>query len=414
MARTRWVIGLALVASALLATALWLGERRQPTSDALLGGPVVPGLLDRLDTLEEVRVSAAGPETLVTLRREDDTWRVVERDGWPADVGQLRAWLLGLGQARQLEAKTALEKNYAQLGVAGLEHADSRGVRVDLSASGWSAALIIGHNNPNGRGSFVRHPDEAQSWLADSDLAIERDPARWLARSLVSIPESELVAVELARPDGGQRLERVDGEESESSWRLAPLPDGRQADETALYGVAGFLDGLRLEDVRRAPAPEDEPELVATFLRQDGLRVEVRLWPDTGEVAETVAMPWAQLRVDVDAEVSEAFHASELARDERALAAAKAPAPGEDAGTASPGQDEQAAAAADAGSEAAGDDQAEAVAPTGPRDLASRLAATGEEAEQLQARVEGWLFKLPAFKLANLRRPAEDLLQPAD
>lgn len=404
---------LAVLALGLLLAALWLSSQRQPVTG---GGHerLLPGLEALIAELDAVYISEAGPTRKVTLRKGERGWTVAERDDWPADVGQLRRWLLTLARARALEPKTRLAENYPVLGVADLDHPNSRGVLVEMVAGEERRVLIIGQNNPNGRGSYVRVPGEAQSWLADSDLAIERDPARWLARSLVSIPATEIVQVSLERAAGEDQEILRESEGEDASLILRPLPRGRKANETALYGVAGFLEGLRLEDVGRAEeATETEPELTAVFTRRDGLRVRVRLWPqpaaeDAGD-GTAVTLPWATLEAEVDEDRAAAYHQAELDRDLRAREAASEPAPG--AGDAEEA-DSTTAVGSGAGAEDAGAPTHDAGAEAPVADLDSRLAGTREEARLLDARFNGWRFRLPAFKLANLRRAPEDFLQP--
>lgn len=419
---------LAVAAAIVVSWAIWLNGSSRHESDGERRALLVPSLAEGLDSIQRLRITGPGAETLVTLVRSESGWVVAERDDWPADVGQLRGFLVGLSQARKLEAKTALSRNYSQLGVEDVGEPAGKGVRLDLNWPDASTSLIIGLNNPNGRGSFVRTPGQAQSWLTDTDLAVERNPARWLSRSLLSVSDSELASLSLEQPDG-ETLQLSRSEASDQDvWTLQPLADGRQANQTALAGAAGFLDGLRLEDVKRAEAPEDAPERVATFIRRDGVRIALRLWPDDAGQVQPGVMPWAAIDVDFDESLALEHHTMEWRKDQRALAAAQEPAPG--AGSADEVSDQPEwpepagdAAAAAGTSARSGDtddvpaepavatDDADAVSPSS-LDVAARVAASRAEAQALDARLDGWLFKLPAFKLASLRRETEDFLTP--
>lgn len=424
----RTLLVLAAAAAIVLGWAIWLNGSSRHESDGERRALLVPSLAEGLDSIERLRITGAGAKTLVTLARSESGWAVAERDDWPADVGQLRGFLVGLSQARKLEAKTALSRNYSQLGVEDVSEPAGKGVRLDLDWPDASTSLIIGLNNPNGRGSFVRTPGQAQSWLTDTDLAVERNPARWLSRSLLSVAASELAALSLEQSDG-KTLQLSRSEASDQDvWTLQPLPDGRQANQTALAGAAGFLDGLRLEDVKRAEAPEDAPERVATFIRRDGVRVSLRLWPDDAGQAQPGTMPWAAIDVDFDESLALEHHTLEWRKDQRALAAAKEPAPGAERADEVSDQPERPEPADEAGSAAeapdrsgdtddvpadpvAATDDADA-APPSALDVAARVAASRAEAQALDAKLDGWLFKLPAFKLANLLRESQDFLAP--
>ncbi len=434
------LLALAAAAVVLVGWAIWLAGSSGQGSDTERRQLLVPELSGQLESIERVRITGAGASTLVTLARGESGWEVAERDGWPADVGQLRGFLLGLSQARKLEAKTALSQNYRQLGVEDLAESDSKGVHLDLDWPDASRSLIIGLNNPNGNGSYVRVPGQAQSWLTDANLAVERNPARGLSRSLLSIPQAELQSLILELP-GEKTLQLTRTPSSDAdAWALTPLPDGREANQTALAGAAGFVDGLRLDDVQRADAPEDVPERIATFLRRDGLRLTLRLWPDPDTDGQVGTMPWAAIDVDVDDAQAQAYHAAEWEKDQRALAAAVEPtatAPDGDRASGGPTEAEpsdEARRPADGGAQVAagsmGDVPTESPVGAGDRPVEgvagqaggidapstlsvdARIAATQTEAQALEAKVDGWLFKLPAFKLANLRRDHHDFLTP--
>lgn len=398
--RWRTLLLLAFAAVALLVTALWFSTQRRPLGGDTAGEAIAPGLEQAIPALTRFAVIGPGAKPLVEVTREEASWRVVQREGWPADVGQLRGWLLSLAQARRLEAKTARPENYPQLGVEDVKEPTAKGVQVEIQAPDYRIALIVGQNNPHGRGHYVRLAEQAQSWLVDADLAVEKDPTRWLARGLIDMPASRIVVAEIRGP-GRKPVTVVHDSEAEGRpLQLAALPRGRRANDTALEAAAGFLEGLRLDDVRRAAAPAAEPELKAEFVREDGLLVEIALWPDEAAGEDAAAMPWAAIAVALDEERAEDYLAGEVEKDRRAWEAAKQPPVG---------------AAGEKGAADEGEtDAAEAAAPQPePPDLDTRLAALREEVATLQAKTQGWLFKLPAYKLANLRRPPDEFLAPA-
>lgn len=379
---------LVVLAIALLGGVLWYSGRQAPVRHDAAAGPLLPGLEARLNTLEEVRVVGAGDVVLATLRRDGEAWRVVERDGWPADTGKLRGLLLRFAQARRLEPKTALPERYAQLGVEDVSQSGAGGVRLELHGGGEPLAVIVGRNNPQGRGSFVRLPEQAQSWLADADLAVEKDPARWLARDLLDIAARRIVAVEV-RPERGPafRIERRDGDAT--GFTLAQIPRGqRLVSDYAPEATAGLFDNLQFDDVRRFDGDWGEPTLAADFLREDGLRIGLRAW-------DRDARLWVVLEPMLDATLARAFLEAEVEKDRRALEAAEKPAAG----------DEGEAAAAPTLDETAKDALR--------KDAETRFAELSAEVEALRDKVDGWAFALPNFKAANLRRDRDAYLAPA-
>lgn len=381
---TKRLIALVVAAGAVLGGVLWYSAQRAPAVHEPVAGPLLPGLEARLNGLEEVRVVGAGDAVLATLRRDGGQWRVAEREGWPADTGRLRELLLKLAQARRLEPKTARPERYAQLGVEDVADAGAKGVRVELEGGGQTLAVIVGQNNPRGRGSYVRLPDEPRTWLADADLAVERDPARWLARDLADIAADRIAAVEV-RPEKGPalRIERRTGEAPE--FTLAAIPRGyRLASDYAPEATAGLFDHLQFDDVARRDEAWGNPALVARFEREDGLGIGVEGWERNGRF-------WIALVPSLDEARTRAFIAAEVEKDRKAAEVADKPIADGEGGESSAAPDADAKAAL-------------------LKDADTRLAELSAEVEALRGKTDGWAFALPAFKANNLRRDRDAYL----
>lgn len=278
--RLRGVVALAAAAAALLAAGLWL-QRTRDADDAPAARALVPGLEARLNAIRSLTIDGAGVRRLVTLERTPQGWTLRERAGWRVDTDALRAWLLALAQAQRVEAKTALPRHYARLGVGDVADADAQGLRVTIRGDGAPIALIVGRAQAQGRGGYVRFLHEARSWLVDRDLTPEREPAAWLDRDLVDVPTANVVAVELTPADAAAfRIVRDGGR-----FVLADMPRGRRlAGEYAAESTATVLDALRFDDLQRDEAAAAEPALTARFKLVDGRRILVSAWRRGGKV----------------------------------------------------------------------------------------------------------------------------------
>jgi len=366
---TRALMRLAVAAS-LLAVAVVLLSKRAPERADVGNGPVFAGLNDRINAIDEVRISGADKGDVV-LRRSDDAWRVQQRAGWPADTGKLRDYLLRLALAQRVEAKTANPANYSRLGVADSDGKDARGARLDISGGGEPLALIIGVNNPQGKGSYVRVPGAAQSWLADLDIAPERKAENWLQRDLIDIDPRRIVAVEIT-PGKGETVTLSRNASNDTQWVLAGLAKGKRPLQAAVDGVDGFLQGLRLEDVAKAEGAPPADALQARFVTADGLTIGLTLWQHD-------EAPWARFTVQFD-ETRAMKHASEREAFERAAVQANADEPVVDAGIAT---------------------------------ASSRVAQWRSQSEVFAQRSDGWQFALSPYKVANLRKPRTAFIEPA-
>ncbi|SDD42041.1 DUF4340 domain-containing protein [Aquimonas voraii] len=413
--KQKQILGLAAAAAVLMGLAVYLSESRKPAEEAPVAGPLAPGLEAGLNEVKQVVVQAAGGET-ITLKRGEAGWGVEEKQGYAADVGKLRELLLNLAQAQRIEPKTAVESSYPVLGVQDVDAEGASNVLLRVAGAGseeW--AVILGQNNSRGAGTFVRLKDEAQSWLVDRNLAAEKTASGWLQRDLMDIAANRITGVEVQPPEGGSvQIEANSG--GEGDFRIANLPKGREP-ASAFVGdaTAGFLSGLRIDDVRRAegyvPA-EDAQATTASFRTREGVLVAVKAHTQGGET-------WASFEVSLDEQAAAERIQGEQAREamahEQALKAAQEaarPAAAKDADTQAAGEGDSAPAEASA-TASTGELPEPPKAVSDPEaDRAERLKALQDEVAKLQRATEGWVFKIPSFKADNLRRGMDAYLKP--
>ncbi|MCK7594928.1 DUF4340 domain-containing protein [Pseudomarimonas salicorniae] len=388
---------LAVVAVALLGAALWYSAARRPSQEAALQTPALPGLAERLPAVQKVTLTGAGDRVIATLEQGEDGWRLVEKD-YPADSGALRTLLLGLAEAKRVQAKTAKPELYDRLGVEDVSAEDAQGVKLTIEGGGEPLAIIVGQNVNTGTGTYVRPAGEAQSWQIDRNVAVEKNAANWLQKSLTDIQPDRIASVSVSA--GKDQVEIVASEADDGDFILANLPRGREPQSAFVAdATAGFLQGLRIDDVAGAEAqPAQEPQRKAIFRTTDGLDIAVTSWEAEGK-------SWAQLQASLDeARAGKAIEAAQAAAKADWEAKQQA-ADGEEAGDAA-GQ---------------GEEEGEEVAPEAPLAVSDpaahreqRLATLREEVEALNARFAGHSFQLPTYKAGNLNRELEAYLKPKD
>lgn len=412
--KQKQILGLGAVAVVLMGLAVYLSESRKPAEEAPVAGPLAPGLEAGLNEVNQVVVQAAGGET-ITLKRGDAGWGVEEKQGYAADVGKLRELLLNLAQAQRIEAKTAVEASYPVLGVQDVEAEGASNVLLRVAGAGPELAVILGQNNSRGAGTFVRLQGETQSWLVDRNLAAEKTASDWLQRDLMDIAANRITGVEVQPPEGGPvQIEANSG--GEGDFRVANLPDGREpASAFVSDATAGFLAGLRIDDVRRAEgyAPaEDAEATTASFRTREGVLVAVKAHTQGAET-------WASFEVSLDEQAAAERIQGEQARE--AMAHEQAVKAAQEAATsdAAKASDAKAEGESDSAPAEAGSTASAAELPAPPKavsdpeaDRAERLKALQDEVAKLQRATEGWVFKLPSFKADNLRRGMDAYLKP--
>lgn len=409
------ILGLGVAAVLLLGLAVYLSESRKPAIGAPLAGPLAPGLQALLNEADQIVVQAAGGDT-ITLKRGQNGWGVEEKQAYAADVGKLRELLLNLAAAQRIEPKTAVESSYPVLGVQDIEAEGASNVLLRVTGAGPELAVILGQNNSRGAGTFVRLKNDRQSWLVDRNLAAEKTVAGWLQRDLMDIAANRITVIEVRPPEGGPvQIEANSG--GEGDFRIVNLPNGREP-ASAYVGdaTAGFLSGLRIDDVRRADdyaAAEGTLRTTASFSTREGILVAVDAHTQGDET-------WVSFDVSLDEQAAAERIQGEQAREamahEQAIKAAQTAVQGDESATGQANAEGEGGISAETGnsvSTVVADLSEPPRAVTDPdADRAERLQAIQDEVAKLKRASEGWVFKIPNFKADALRRGMDAYLKP--
>jgi hypothetical protein len=384
------LIGLAVAALVAILIAVVVNHSNQPRSESGGEAPaayLVPELKDHVNDVDKVVITGAESKPVATLTRGANGWSIAEKNGFAADTGKLREFILKLADAKLLEQKTSSKDKYAMLGVEDVSGKDAKSVEVELGGLAKPVKLVIGNSNQHG-GTFVRRAGEAESWLASGSLAPDRKTENWLRKDLADIAATRVSSVEITRPDG-KAVHLAKAAEGDANFKLADVPKGREAgSDYTINGPASALAGLKFEDaVPAKDAPPAEKPLKARFATFDGLVVEVTAWDKDGK-------DYAQLSASEDEKVATAHADAEMAKVKEADAAKAAAAKSADA---KPDDAKTDTAAAD---------------PAKDRD--AKLAAVRKEVDDLNARFKDWTFVLPPYKYAAINKAPDDFLKPVE
>lgn len=377
---------------------------RTDKSDTVSGGEyLVPGLKERINDVAAIAVTGSGDTESVSIDRDGDGWRVKEKDGYAADVGKLREVLLALADARKLEQKTANPELFAQLGVAGpdaesdAESDAGSGSLIEISGgvSGddFKYAVIIG-NVAQSKNRYVRMADDNQSWLIDKNPDLPTKAADWLAADLLDIDAAQIRSVSIRHEDGETlRLEKASAEDT--NYSVMDIPEDRELSyATVANGIAGVLQGLTLDDVRRVDPGEhadqklddirrsDAGELNSTsvFTTFDGLEISVRRYQDADTAWITLTANFVPPAAPLGAPVA----TDQQSTDEEPVA------------------DEVAVDNANDGS---------APGSTLESSDAETVKTAEEEASAINAHHAGWQYRLPEYKTNLVARRWADILK---
>ena len=271
------VLALGAVALIVLIMALLIGrqygEVAEPTDEALL-----PGLREQVNDIEAIEIVGPDGESVVTLRRERERWRVREKSGFEADFARVHGLLRDLAEAKRRDERTSNPEWYARLGVANPGTEGSDGVLVRFPETDLPD-VIIGQADSAGIGRFARLADESRSWLIDRSPEVPATVLDWLERAVMDIPASALAEITIRHPDGDTVRLRPAGEDNDQ-WVLLGVPDGREAAPAwQIQPLSGALSGLEFENVRvHDSIPGDAVR--ALYRTRDGLNFVASLFRD--------------------------------------------------------------------------------------------------------------------------------------
>jgi len=271
------LLGLAALAALALAL-MFVGS--DDSADVAGDRLLLPGLADRVNDIDALDIVAPDGETVATLRRDRERWRMREKHDYEADFARIHDLLRDLSRARRLEERTDKPEWYPRLGVAEPGAGDGSGMAVRFPGSDLPG-VIIGKRDPAALGRYVRLDEEPQAWLTGQDLELPGDRLEWLERAIMGIPVGDIRQVSVRHPDG-DRVELRPGDEQGSVWVMLDPPAEREVTEAwRLRQTAASLSKLNLQDVRphdSAPIPDDAVESV--FRTRDGMVFTARSFSD--------------------------------------------------------------------------------------------------------------------------------------
>lgn len=250
-------------------------------SRAAPGQPAFPALAAKLGEVAWVTVSRGG--TTMTFIRDGDTWLVAEKGKYPANAAKISQIVRAMADLTLVEPKTQNPDLYPRLEVEDPASGKSALVAVKDKSGGDLAQAIVGKRRYDRLGAgndgvYVRKPGEAQSWLARGSLDPSGDPASWLDRQILDIPEKKIAKVTLTQPDGSKLV--ISRAAPDKSFAVEDAPaDTKFKNESTIGGPAAALETLDLDDVKPAaelPVP-DKDVATASFTTFDGLTVDLRL-----------------------------------------------------------------------------------------------------------------------------------------
>jgi len=270
------VLGVAAAVVAILAVVI--GNIQSGRHEATPQGRLYPTLETQLNSVTRVSVQRAG-DTPVTVVRENDRWTVVEKAGYPADVGRLRKALVSLANANLVEAKTRNPDRYPKLGVQDIEKAEADAQHVALwDKEGKPLIQILIGKTGKGVGSYARKVGDEQSWLLSEQISIPATAEDWLDKNLIQLNTERVQRVDV-RPIEGSAFALIKPDPQQKDFQLEDVPEGKRTKAGQPQRLAAALSRVTLDDVitDEQILESDTDWHITDFKTFDGLHLEAKL-----------------------------------------------------------------------------------------------------------------------------------------
>lgn len=328
------------------------------------GELLFPSLLADINKLKTVTVKTK--DGTYTFDLNEGGWQFRERDNYGADEKKIAELVLRLARMQKLEAKTKLENHYDRLDLGTPDSTRAKEVVLIDRDGKTMADVIIGKRKftlgSKEGGTYVRVPGDPQTWLGLGELVPGEKARDWLLRDVADIKDKNIKRVTVTHP-GGEKVVVAKAKPDDVSLKIQGIPAGKEPSSDFVADEFGrVLTLFMLDDVDKAgdvTLPADKT-IKAEFEGFDGFKVYV-------DLAEVDGRNWVKVR-------GEGGHAA-------ASTGPQAPTP-----------PPSAAAAPDSVS----------AQPEAATDWAKIIA-------ELNARTDGWVFEVPAYEVAPLKKRMADI-----
>ncbi|MEO1607991.1 MAG: DUF4340 domain-containing protein [Pseudomonadota bacterium] len=286
------------------------------TLEKVDGEKLFPDFDGYADGIARVMVQK-GETKIAFIKQHDGTWTLADRGAYPVISQKVRETLGRLATAQLVEAKTRDPERYDLLDLGDPARQDANATLVKLSDAEGNllGEIVIGKQSlsafGNGRsGSYVRHPDRPQTWLANIILDVPLDVRNWVEPVFLKLPSDKVKLIELTDADG-QKIKLIPQEQAEpaepvtgkteapggddtskddeaetqilkqqpAKFEFAAIPEGKKLkDDVDPTEMVKALETLELTDVRKAgsvEAPRDATSMKARVETKDGIKLDI-------------------------------------------------------------------------------------------------------------------------------------------
>jgi hypothetical protein len=281
----------------------WGLSRWRSQSSAFSGGGGVAGqkLLGEFDVNTVAQLAIKHGTNELLLAKKDDTWRVAQRNDYPANFGEISAFLLKLKGLKIVQTEQVGPSQLPRLELAAsgtnaptvVEFRDTAGkalktltlgkTLMENSAANAGMDEFGGGGYPKGRYVQVNGMTDSAAVISDALTDISPDASHWLNKNFFKVEKPKVISVTFPEATNSWTLTR---ETEAGEWKLVDAKADEKLDSGKSAGVTSPFSSPTLNDVALGLAPEqaglDKPTVIkiATF---DGFEYTVNVGAKTNE-----------------------------------------------------------------------------------------------------------------------------------
>jgi len=259
---------------------------------------LAPGIAQRITQVARIEMRNADGE-LTLEKNPAGEWTVEQSHGYRANETEVRRLLAGIGTMEVLNRLTSRPDLLPELGLGEPGTEGTRSTLVALKDSGGSeiVSLVFGNTRMGsrpgaGQSVYMRRADQNQAWEVRTTASPSTTLNSWRPREIVNIPSNRVKRMEVGI-NGELSFEMARPESPGDNFHIDNISDGWRKRETTSgeRSIAGFLQSLTLQDVRRDDGFFDTLEKESRLLTQtfDGLEVESILRKEDEKVFMTLS-----------------------------------------------------------------------------------------------------------------------------
>lgn len=267
-----------LIAGALVAVAaVTVAIESRGLGGSNSAGPVLPGIEETIGDAQRITITSA--DATYRIERTQQGWAMRDRDDFPVLSSRLAQLTEGLEGLRYVRRMTSDESKHQRLGVTDPRE-NGRGILVQIE-DGRGALLVNLIVGVETSGTYVRRPDDPQTWSVEGELPPLRDVASWLDLRPMNLAAERLARVEIMPAEGRAYILARDS--AEQPWRIAS-PALAALAQSSVTATAERITQLQPVDVRTAPAIQGAPRARVRTTTFDGIVIDAELIPSDNRV----------------------------------------------------------------------------------------------------------------------------------